>query len=158
MQASPGPTPTAARRDPFPRRVVLVAGLGLVLAIAGALAGRIAGPDPTLPTGRLLAARELTFRDLPDGSVGVQEAAGGAEIIRLEPGTNSFIRATLRGLVRERRMGELGPQAPFRLAAWNDGRLTLEDMATGRIIDIVAFGPTQTEAFARLLSARSEVR
>ena len=88
----------------------------------------------------------------------MQEAAGGAEIIRLEPGTNSFIRATLRGLVRERRMGELGPQAPFRLAAWNDGRLTLEDMATGRIIDIVAFGPTQTEAFARLLSARSEVR
>ena len=155
MQASPGPA--AARRDPFPRGVVLVAGLGLLLAIGGALAGRIAGPAPTQPSGQLLAARELTFRDLPDGAVGVQDATG-AEIIRLEAGTNSFIRATLRGLVRERRMGELGPQAPFRLAAWNDGRLTLEDIATGRIIDIVAFGPTQTEAFARLLSARSEAR
>jgi putative photosynthetic complex assembly protein len=143
----------APRRDTFPRAVLVGAGAALVLAIAVAAAGRIAGPDPAAPTGQAILARDLAFRDLPDGAVGVYELPGGAEIARLDYGTNSFIRATLRGLVRERRMGELGPEAPFRLAAWNDGRLTLEDTATGRIIDIVAFGSTQAEAFARLLHA-----
>jgi putative photosynthetic complex assembly protein len=146
------------RRDTFPRGVLLAAGIALLVAIVGAFAGRMLGPDPFSPTGQALASRVLTFRDLPDGAVGVYEMPAGAEIARLEHGTNSFIRATLRGLVRERRMGELGPQAPFRLSAWNDGRLTLEDTATGRIIDIVAFGPTQTEAFARLLTARREAK
>jgi putative photosynthetic complex assembly protein len=143
-------------RESFPRVVLLGAGAGLVLSIALALAGRIIGPDPVTPTGQAIVVRELAFRDLPDGAVGVYQANSGAEIARLEYGTNSFIRATLRGLVRERRMGELGPDAPFRLAAWNDGRLTLEDTATGRIIDIVAFGTTQAEAFARLLHAGRE--
>jgi putative photosynthetic complex assembly protein len=142
-----------APREKFPRAVLLGAGAGLVLAIVLAFVGRMIGPDPFTPTGQAIVARELAFRDLPDGAVGVYEANSGAEIARLEYGTNSFIRATLRGLVRERRMGELGPDAPFRLAAWNDGRLTLEDTATGRIIDIVAFGTTQAEAFARLLHA-----
>jgi hypothetical protein len=32
-----------------------------------------------------------------------------------------------------------------------DGRLTIEDRFTGRVIVISSFGPTQVEAFARLL-------
>jgi hypothetical protein len=35
-----------------------------------------------------------------------------------------------------------------------DGRLTLQDPATGRNLDLLAFGPTNAALFARLLAAR----
>jgi hypothetical protein len=42
------------------------------------------------------------------------------------------------------------------LSAWTDGALSLEDRATGRTLDLRAFGQTQVEAFARLLPAPGE--
>jgi hypothetical protein len=50
----------------------------------------------------------------------------------VEPGTQGFLRGALRALVRERRQHGLGDEQPFRLLAHPDGRLTLEDPATGR--------------------------
>ncbi len=44
---------------------------------------------------------------------------------------------------------------PFRLIAWSDGRLTLDDLATKRHIELEAFGPTNERVFAEFLSARS---
>ncbi len=63
------------------------------------------------------------------------------------------MRATLRGLARERKRGGLGPETPFRLSTWADGGLRLEDPATGRALDMRAFGQTQAEAFARFVSS-----
>jgi hypothetical protein len=40
---------------------------------------------------------------------------------------------------------------PFRIALETDGRLLLSDPATGRTVDLRAFGPTNLEVFARLL-------
>lgn len=147
---APGPRPT------FPRWAIIGAGLAIALTILGAAVGVRTGPVPVVPEGGvMLATRDLQFRDQPDGAVLVVDARTGAQVERLEPGTSSFIRATLRALVRERRMGEFGTEAAFRLAALDNGRVTLQDLATGRTIDLVAFGPTQVEAFARLLNARS---
>jgi len=42
---------------------------------------------------------------------------------------------------------------PFHLALHVDGRLTLEDPVTARTIELEAFGPTNSGAFARLLPA-----
>ena len=39
------------------------------------------------------------------------------------------------------------------LTRWADGRLSLEDRTTGRVIALDAFGPTNGEAFAQLLTA-----
>jgi putative photosynthetic complex assembly protein len=75
----------------------------------------------------------------------------------LDPGTNGFVRGVLRGLARERRRQGLGSEIPFHLAQRADGRLTLVDPATERVIDLKAFGPTNTQAFARLLEARDEI-
>jgi putative photosynthetic complex assembly protein len=55
--------------------------------------------------------------------------------------------------VRERRSHGLGMEHPFRIARYPDGRLVLEDLATDRVIDLQAFGPTNAGAFARLLAA-----
>jgi putative photosynthetic complex assembly protein len=136
-----------------PRGALVILAVLLLAAIGLAAAGRHAATPPAAPDGRAIASRALAFADHDDGSVSITDAADGSGVATLAPGTGAFIRATLRGLVRERRMDGHGPAAPFRLTAWSDGRLTLQDQATGRIIDIVAFGPTQVEAFARLLPA-----
>jgi putative photosynthetic complex assembly protein len=70
----------------------------------------------------------------------------------------AFVRGTVRALTRERRQEGEGREAPFRLSAWPNGQLTLDDSATGRRIDLTAFGHTQAETFARLLGAPGEVR
>jgi putative photosynthetic complex assembly protein len=53
--------------------------------------------------------------------------------------------------VRDRKKLALGPEMPFRLTLWHDGRLVLDDPATGRHVDLRAFGTTNRNAFARLL-------
>lgn len=144
--------PTALRspsRNPLGIPAVILASLvGVVLFV------KLHGPPaPHAPEGRAIASIDLFFEDRADGAVVVRDARNGTVVRELEPGTNGFIRATLRGLVRERRLGELGPEQPFRVTRWSDGRLTLVDTATGRVVDLPAFGQTQVEAFQSLLDA-----
>lgn len=112
--------------------------------------GRIAAPEQ-VPTAEVVAARYLTFTDQPDGSVIVQDAQARAPVEVFAPGTNNFARGILRALARQRRMQGIGPDQPFRLARLADGRLTLEDPATGEHIDLGSFGSTNTADFVRLL-------
>lgn len=138
-------------------------------AVAAAVPPSHAAPA-VAATAAPIASRDLRFEDRADGAVTVHEAAGAGTagsngddrlVAVLDPGTNGFIRGTLRGLARERRQRreDIGRQAvPFRLARWADGRLTLEDRATGRVLDLNAFGHTNADAFARLLTATTPMR
>jgi len=101
------------------------------------------------------ASRDLYFYDRDDGGVTVADANGGAVIAQFEPATNGFLRSTVRGLVRERKRRELGPETPFRVSMEPDGRLLLSDPATNRTVDLRAFGPTNLDVFARLLPDRA---
>jgi putative photosynthetic complex assembly protein len=105
------------------------------------------------PPSPAVEARELRFEDRRDGAVLVYEAGGDELVAVVEPGEGGFVRGVLRALARERRAHDAGQAQPFRLARRADGRLTLEDLATGRSIELVAFGPTNVDAFARLLAA-----
>ena len=135
---------------------MLATGALLLIVLAATVLNR-PGPADDLAArhagGPAPVSIDLRFADLPDGGVAVLRAADGAEVAVLAPGADGFIRATLRGLVRERKRGDFGSEPPFRLSAWTDGGLSLEDTATGRTLDLRAFGPTQVEAFARLLPA-----
>jgi putative photosynthetic complex assembly protein len=55
--------------------------------------------------------------------------------------------------VRERRKRGLGPETPFVLSSRSDGRVVLTDPATGRLLDLAAFGPDNAGAFAVFLKA-----
>jgi putative photosynthetic complex assembly protein len=137
---------------PFPRPALIAAGLLIVATIITAAVVRYyIGVDTFPPTATVLASRDLRFEDRPDGSIAVTNATDGALVQMLAPGSNGFIRATLRGIVRERKLEDIGQAPPFRLTAYADGRLTLEDLATGRRIDLEAFGHTNLAAFTRLL-------
>lgn len=138
---------------PFPRGPLLGAG-GLVLfALLAVGAVRVTGAGNAADDSVAVVARDLRFEDRPDGGVAVLAAAGGEAVEILPPGTNGFVRATLRGLARDRKRRGEDHEIPFRLTGWADGRLTLEDLATGRRVGLEAFGPTNAEAFSRFLAA-----
>lgn len=141
----------AIRPDVLARGPALAIGIGMAV-----LAGLVAMPvapnrAPAVVADAVRSERAFRAADRDDGAVMLTDAATGAEILLVAPGEDGFVRGTLRGLARERRARDLGPQAPFRLVAWGDGRLTLDDTATGRRLDLLAFGQTQAEAFSRLL-------
>ncbi len=141
----------------FPRAplIGLFAMVGLSLALA--IGGRLTHTGAVEVTGSAVATRDLRFADGTDGSVVITDARDGSPVAVLV-GENGFIRGTLRGLARTRRSESIGSEDPFHLAAWTDGRLTLDDPATGRHIELQAFGSTNAEAFGKLLTAHGGVR
>ena len=104
---------------------------------------------------RPIASRQLLFRDQPDGGAAVYDASGtSAPIDIVAPATNGFLRATMRGLARQRLRQDADRETPFRLTEWADGRLTLEDPTTGRTVEMEAFGITNEQVFTNLLTAK----
>ena len=99
-----------------------------------------------------VASRDLRFVDRADGAVVITDARTGqvAHIVKAGEQTG-FIRGVMRGLARDRKMRGIGNAPPFTLTAWHDGQLSLVDTATGRTLELTAFGSTNRAAFAALL-------
>lgn len=136
-----------------PRAPLIALGAMLVAALLAAGAVRLTGIGAThAPEAASVLVRELNFEDRPDGSIAIVEA--GRQIDSVAPGSNGFLRGTMRGLARERKRQGLTPDLPFRLIGHADGRLTLLDPGTGREIDLGSFGPTNAAVFSRLLAHR----
>ncbi len=149
-----GQAPHIHHHKPFPKAMLWAAAALISFSILVALAGRMTGfGTVSNPTATPRAAYDLTFADTAAGAVAIADAVSGAPVIALEPGTNGFARGVLRGLARDRKLEAIGRAAPFRLTSWSDGRLTLRDVATGREVEVNAFGPTQIATFARILEA-----
>lgn len=138
----------------FPRAPLFALG-GLVLASLLAVATvRITGVGAMhVVDAPAVAVREFRFEDRPDGSIAVLDAAGRRLIDSVAPGTNGFLRGTMRGLARERMRQGIGPALPFRMIGRADGKLTLEDPGTGRRVDLGSFGPTNAAVFARIMAS-----
>jgi putative photosynthetic complex assembly protein len=123
-----------------------------VIALVGAGVTVLSdGPTSRSFESELVTSIDLLFEDRADGSVTVRDAVSGRLIEELEPGTAGFVRATLRTLAGARATYGAGPEAPFRVGRTREGRLFLIDPVSGREIDLRAFGPTNSDAFARYL-------
>jgi putative photosynthetic complex assembly protein len=134
------------------------AGVLIGLALIAAVYGRATNAGVQMSPASVVAERSLRFHDQVDGGVTVIDASDNHRITVIAPGTNGFLRATVRGLAQERMRENADFQTPFRLTAWSDGRLTLLDPTIGRRIDLEAFGATNAEAFAQLLTVRQAVQ
>jgi putative photosynthetic complex assembly protein len=133
-------------------RPLLVGAAGLALvALAAAALGRRDAPERASAEPAPSATRALLFEDSPDGAVLVRDAGTRALVARVAVGEGGFLRGSLRGLARGRRRAGVGPEVPFVLVRSGDGRLTLHDSSTASRVDLMAFGPTNEAAFARLL-------
>ena len=136
---------------PWPR-LGLFALVSISLAVA--VGGSLTHAGAPMVDGRITEQRDLLFEDRDDGAV-VVSSAGDHKVVEVFEGENGFLRGTLRGFARVRRSEHIGSAAPFRLARWSDDRLTLDDPATGRHVELLAFGPSNAGVFARLLEART---
>ena len=85
----------------------------------------------------------LTVRKFPDGEV----------VETLSPDDGGFVRTMVRVIRRDLGAGANVDAMPFQLSAWQDGRMSLVDTATGRSVDLRAFGPTQAGVFLRWINA-----
>lgn len=99
---------------------------------------------------------QLRFEDRPDGSIAVINYKTG-QLIDSIVGEAGFVRGTLRGLAQERKRRGLDSGPPFELIYRADGRLTLSDTATGRMLDLESFGPTNAGIFFKLFDASQAV-
>lgn len=147
-----------APRPSFPRGPLIAAAVAIAVTIGGVALVQSMGIEPTRPGGTPQLSRDLRFEDTAHGAIRISDVRTGQLVAELEPGTGGFVRATLRGLARERRRTSApGPESPFTLTAWSGGQLTLEDPATGRFVDLGAFGPTQVETFTAILLAPGRI-
>lgn len=157
FEAEPGATSAMPQITPpkaFLRAAVTVAVLTLALAFAAARYGLGKSADVY---GTAVAQRALRFEDAPDGGIVVRDAANDAVALTLPPGTNGFVRGSLRALAGKRRQAALPASAPFLLTAWDDGRVTIEDPLTTMRIAVSSFGPTQVRSFVALLDPAGKV-
>jgi putative photosynthetic complex assembly protein len=138
--------------------VLLGAAALLTLSIGLAGVARLTGiGTQRAPLSTPVDRLAIQFADRSDGAVAVLAAEDRRQIDVLAPGTNGFVRGVVRGLVRERRARGIGSEPAFQLTRWADGRLSLDDPATGRTIELGAFGPTNAEAFVQILEAGSRL-
>lgn len=128
----------------------------VTLSVVGIM--RATGHRPEPQQAPVLISHDLRFEDLNDGGIAVYEASGTRPVDIVAPGTNGFLRGTLRGLARERKLEGIGQDIPFRLSERTDGHLLLEDPATHRWVDLGGFGPTNAAAFASVLTAAENAR
>lgn len=132
-------------------RLPLVVAAGLVLLVAMIAWLKLSGVEIREPDAPTVQTRLLTFRDQPDGSVAVIDAKTGV-VFDAITGEAGFARGTLRGFARDRRARGIGPEAPLHLMGRADGRLTLFDPQTGRVVDLESFGPVNAATFGRFLT------
>jgi putative photosynthetic complex assembly protein len=134
----------------------------IVFTIAAAGLARVSGIGTlSMPKAQVISVLALTFTDRADGAIVVSGApvrsgvvaSPAHEIAALAPGTNGFVRGTLRGLVRERRRAGFDEAMPFELTRWSNGTLSLSDPTTGRRVDLDSFGPSNSGVFAGFLQA-----
>jgi len=98
-----------------------------------------------------VATRTLRFFDEPDGTVRVEDGDRTMVLGRFATGEGGFIRATVRSLVHQRRIREIGAEVPFELTEWDDGGMTLRDPATGFRVEVSSFGPDNRAVYAAML-------
>lgn len=151
---------TGHAAEQLPRGALILAGTLVGFAFVLTATVRIAHIPPAASPVALrqashvapLASRTLRFIDAPDRGVRIVDVGSGQTAGTVVPGQKTgFIRGVMRGLARERRMHGIGSAPPFVLTQWRDGELSLTDTATGRSIELDAFGSTNRATFATLL-------
>lgn len=154
--------------DPtVPKGALIAAGALVFGALAITATSRLVNAPPAASPVLLrasehvapVAARTLRFTDQADGGVLIEDVKTGMVAETIAPGGQTgFIRGVMRGLARERRMHGVGDGPPFTLTMWTDGELSLVDTATGRALELGAFGETNRASFAALLSSKETAK
>ncbi len=158
---------SALDERPFPRGALLGATGLVALSIFGVGINQIVkfsappGQSAEASLGPVRQARDLKFVDEGGGvtafggAVAVYDVATEAFIGNLTA-TDGFIRVVLNSLKFERTKLAIPGANVFRLVERVGGHLTLEDPATGRSVNLGAFGPDNRAVFFKFLPVPPE--
>jgi putative photosynthetic complex assembly protein len=136
----------------FPRLAVFAGAtlVGLSMVFAGVARTTDIGAT-RLVSAPIVELVSLRFLDDPAGGINV-ETVKGAHIAHFAAGEGGFLRGVMRGFARDRRARELGSKPAFEVARHADGRITLADPQSGRIIELNSFGPSNSGLFENFLT------
>src|ERR1700759_349800 len=145
----------AAADRTVPRGAILGAAALVVFALVTASVGRLTGVgavhvDYTAP----VQSTAFRFEDRADGGISVIAPESGAIVGVVPAGTDGFVRTVLRSLAFDRQRHNIGSGPSFVVTRWSDGHATLDDPATGRRVDLAAFGLANMQTFANLMTMR----
>lgn len=132
-------------------------GAAAVLAVLSIVIGMNFAGTHTVdltPPRTATITRTLVFRDAEGGGIAVFDQGSKEPFTVLPRDKNTFMASAIRLLGERRQLKtKAGPDAPFTLTKWSDGRLSLSDPATGDNLELAAFGPTNAQTFTQLLPA-----
>ncbi len=133
---------------PFLLKAMFALALGSVLMVAWAV---WTGREPTgqPPAAPVVAERQLVLVGLGEQAVAVRTPEGET---LFEADNGGFVTVIQIGLRRARTVHRVEDNPPVRLVKYENGRLSLQDDATGWSAELQAFGPDNQAVFARMLS------
>ena len=137
----------------FPKMPLFGVAALVTITIASIAVQRLSSaPTVSLVTSLpVIETRLLSFEDAADGSVIIRDANDNTQVAIAEPGTNGFLRGTLRGLMRTRSREAIDLLAPFRLSKLSNGALILVDETNSVTLNLDAFGHTNADTFRAFL-------
>lgn len=132
---------------------LLLLGIMVVFALVFVGGQKLAGVEPAqVETAAIVDLRAIRFVDREDGSIAAFDQGAAQPFDVIAPQTGGFLRGTLRGMARARKLAHESSMPPMEIIHWADGRLSLRDPQTKREIALEPFGPTNADAFKRLLT------
>lgn len=156
LAASPYPDPN----HPLPKPIVAGGAALMVATVTFCAFGHATGIGRTVePAPVAVVSRDLVFTENDDKTLTVRDADRGGQVVKdFDPEDAGFIRALVRGMLRNRtRYGEPAVGA-FRVSLARDGGVWLQDLGTHQNVDLRAFGPTQVQAFAQFVRPEEVAR
>jgi putative photosynthetic complex assembly protein len=146
---------SALDHEPFPRGALIAASALIGISLLATTAVRLVRLTSPAPIAEVQPApafsADLRFSDQADGSIKVQNSRTNRVVAMIQPGVGGFVRGVMRGLARDRISRRIGEAPPFRLSQARNGHMSLEDTATGRVIDLESFGAGNRDSFVQLL-------
>ncbi len=137
-----------------PRGFLLAAAALVGVSMAMALVARvtdIGAARVAQPT--ISQSVELRFEDLARGALAVVDARSDRLLKIIEPGHDGFVRVAIRALAFDRKARGASMSPHFQLGRAADGSYWLLDPATGRVLQLEAFGHANVKSFAQFLPA-----
>jgi putative photosynthetic complex assembly protein len=140
-----------------PRGALLGAAALIGFSLVVASLGRVTGVG-TVRTDYATTVQTASFRfeDRSDGGISVIAPESDATIGVVPAGTDGFVRTVLRSLAFDRQRHGIGARPAFVIAKWSDGHTTIDDPATGRRVDLAAFGAANMQAFEHVVALRRD--
>lgn len=134
-------------------RGFLIAAVGLIIvSMVMALTARvtnIGAARAVAPT--TIETVDLRIEDRDEGQLAVIDARSDRVLKIVPPGQDGFIRVAISGLAFDRRARGVASSEHFRLGRAQDGSYWLHDLATGRFLQLEAFGHVNAKSFAQFL-------